>query len=54
VVGDAAARAGVRDDDAAAYEAPQLIVLGTLAELTLGGSSGPDDFYGGAGDSGSL
>jgi hypothetical protein len=41
-------------DDTAAYEPPELIVLGTLDELTRGGSSGADDGFGGAGDSGSL
>jgi hypothetical protein len=47
------------DDGAAAqpegvYEAPMITRLGTLAELTLGGSVGPDDGLGGAGDDGSL
>ena len=47
-------------DDAAAaqpegvYEAPMITRLGTLAELTLGGTPGPNDGTGGAGDEGSL
>ena len=31
------------DEDAAAYEPPALIVLGTLAELTRGDSTSPDE-----------
>jgi hypothetical protein len=36
------------------YVPPEVRLLGTLADLTLGGTSGPDDGVGGAGDSGSL
>jgi hypothetical protein len=36
------------------YEAPAIAYLGTLRELTLGGTSGPDDGVGGAGGTGSL
>jgi len=36
------------------YEAPTIAYLGTLRELTLGGTSGPDDGMGGAGGVGSL
>ncbi len=36
------------------YTPPQLARLGTLAELTLGGDSGPDDGLGAAGDEGSV
>jgi hypothetical protein len=36
------------------YVAPEVRQLGTLAELTSGGTVGPDDGFGGAGDSGSL
>ena len=39
---------------AAAYEAPTITRLGTLAELTLGGSVGPDDGLGGNGDVGTF
>jgi hypothetical protein len=37
---------------AAPYVAPAVVVLGTLAELTLGGSDALPDGFGGAGDSG--
>ena len=36
------------------YEAPALRRLGTLAELTQGGTSGPSDGFGGAGAMGSI
>jgi hypothetical protein len=36
------------------YESPSVTYLGTLRELTLGGTSGPDDGFGGAGGIGSL
>ncbi len=36
------------------YEPPALRPLGTLAELTRGGTAGPDDGVGGAGSAGSL
>ena len=36
------------------YESPSVTYLGTLRELTLGGTPGPDDGVGGAGDIGSL
>jgi hypothetical protein len=36
------------------YEPPSVRRLGTLAELTKGGTVGPDDGLGGAGDDGSL
>ena len=38
----------------APYEPPQLRVLGSLAELTAGGTTEPDDGVGGAGDIGSF
>ena len=37
-------------DDEQAYKAPAIARLGTLAELTLGGTVGPDDGLGGDGD----
>jgi hypothetical protein len=40
--------------DVAGYEPPQVVRLGTLAELTRGGLVGADDGLGGAGDDGSL
>jgi len=36
------------------YDSPRVTYLGTLRELTLGGTPGPDDGVGGAGDVGSL
>jgi len=50
---------GPADEDAGAcpddgYQAPTIAYLGTLRELTLGGTSGPDDALGGAGGTGSL
>jgi hypothetical protein len=36
------------------YDPPRVTYLGTLRELTLGGTSGPDDGVGGAGGVGSL
>jgi hypothetical protein len=36
------------------YEPPSISYLGTLRELTLGGTVGPDDGVGGAGGMGSL
>lgn len=50
---------GPPDEDAGAcpddgYEAPAIAYLGTLRELTLGGTSGPDDGVGGAGGIGSI
>ena len=50
---------GQADEDAGAcpddgYEAPAIAYLGTLRELTLGGTSGPEDAMGGAGGIGSL
>lgn len=36
-----------------AYEPPRITRLGTLAELTQGGTVGLDDGHGGAGDQGS-
>ena len=38
----------------AVYEAPVVRVLGTLAQLTAGGTTAPDDGVGGAGDVGSF
>lgn len=38
----------------AAYRPPSVERLGTLAELTQGGTVGVDDGLGGAGDTGSL
>ena len=48
---------GQADEDAGRsshYESPSVTYLGTLRELTLGGTSGPDDGFGGAGGIGSL
>jgi hypothetical protein len=50
---------GLPDEDAGAclddgYEPPAIAYLGTLRELTLGGTSGPEDGVGGAGSVGSL
>ena len=36
------------------YEPPALRRLGTLAELTRGGTAGPADAFGGAGSSGVI
>jgi hypothetical protein len=36
------------------YEPPAVTYLGTLHELTLGGSQTPDDGFGGAGGAGSV
>jgi len=36
------------------YEAPRLVVLGTVTELTAGGSTGPSDGMGGAGAMGTV
>ncbi|MFJ6197292.1 lasso RiPP family leader peptide-containing protein [Micromonospora sp. NPDC092111] len=36
------------------YQPPTIQRLGTLAELTRGGTAGPDDGLGGAGGDGSL
>jgi hypothetical protein len=36
------------------YESPRIAYLGTLRELTLGGTTGPNDGVGGAGDVGSV
>jgi hypothetical protein len=44
----------VPPDARSPYAAPEVHVLGTLAELTAGGTDGPDDGFGGAGDAGSL
>jgi hypothetical protein len=44
--------AGACPDDA--YEAPAIAYLGTLRELTLGGTTGPDDGVGGTGGTGSM
>ncbi|WP_416904085.1 lasso RiPP family leader peptide-containing protein [Micromonospora echinospora] len=38
----------------AEYRPPTVRRLGTLAELTRGGTAGPDDGLGGAGDDGSV
>jgi hypothetical protein len=52
---DSAARPGhVPVDDGPAYEPPALRRLGSLQELTAGGSSGPSDGFGGAGAMGSV
>ena len=40
--------------DETEYTAPTIVRLGSLTELTLGGTVGADDGNGGAGDSGSL
>jgi hypothetical protein len=47
---------GADGDDAElrGYQPPVLTRLGTLAELTRGGTIGPADGLGGAGDDGSL
>ena len=52
IQGPADEGAGARPDDG--YEAPAIAYLGTLRELTLGGTSVPDDALGGAGGMGSL
>jgi len=44
---------GDKSAPVARYEPPTITRLGTLAELTLGGTVGPDDGLGGAGDEGS-
>ena len=44
----------IAEDPVQSYVSPQIERLGTLAELTQGGDSGPDDNIGGAGDEGSL
>jgi hypothetical protein len=45
---------GAHDDaEAMPYEAPQLVELGSFAELTLGGTTGPGEGLG-AGDSGCV
>ncbi len=49
-----AGKSGTGRPSGAAYEPPRLVSLGTLAELTRGGTAGPPDAFGGAGDSGSL
>jgi hypothetical protein len=36
------------------YEAPSVTYLGTLRELTQGGTTGPTDAIGGAGGAGSI
>ena len=36
------------------YEPPAVTYLGTLHELTLGGTTTPDDGFGGAGGAGSV
>ena len=46
------AEAGACPDDG--YQAPAIAYLGTLRELTLGGSLGPTDGMGGAGGVGSI
>lgn len=38
----------------AGYEPPRLLLIGTLADLTQGGTEDPDDAYGGAGASGTI
>lgn len=43
---------GTCPDDS--YEPPAIAYLGTLRELTLGGTTPPDDGVGGAGGTGSL
>lgn len=42
---------GVTDAEAAPYEAPQVVELGSFADLTLGGTQGDGEGLG-AGDSG--
>jgi hypothetical protein len=37
-----------------AYHPPRLLVLGSVSELTRGGTTGPSDGYGYAGASGNL
>jgi hypothetical protein len=46
--------AGTRSRGDREYEAPSLTMLGTIADLTRGGSDSPDDGFGGAGLSGTL
>jgi hypothetical protein len=52
VPGEPEETADARPDDN--YEPPTVTYLGTLHELTQGGTSGPDDGVGGAGGMGSL
>jgi hypothetical protein len=47
-------RADEDADGSRHYESPSVTYLGTLSELTRGGTSGPDDGFGGAGGVGSL
>jgi hypothetical protein len=42
------------DEGVGDYQPPTITRLGTLAELTKGGTVGPSDGLGGAGDDGSL
>lgn len=44
----------VRVEPAIDHEPPAIVRLGTLAELTLGGTSDPSDGTGGAGDVSNL
>ncbi len=41
-------------DGRSPYLAPEIHVLGALAQLTAGGTDGPDDGFGGAGGSGTI
>jgi hypothetical protein len=40
--------------DSRRYEAPRIVALGSLADLTAGGAVSEDDGFGGAGASGVL
>ncbi len=42
------------DVEATGYEPPKVVRLGSLTELTHGGTTGPNDGTGGAGDEDSL
>ncbi len=43
-----------RPEEVSGYEPPMVVRLGSLAELTQGGTVGGNDGTGGAGDGGSL
>lgn len=51
---NATASGATDEPDRDVYVPPRVERLGNLAELTLGGESGPDDGFGGAGDEGSV
>lgn len=51
---DESSSAAPPEPDAATYVPPRVERLGSLAELTQGGSGRNDDTFGGAGDEGSV